>query len=55
MLYFINLQNLAYTSALKTQPIILPKWGILFQYGNAEVINIFFYPTLGKLTYLDNL
>ncbi len=33
--------NLAKTSADKTQPIILPKWGTLFTYGNADVISIF--------------
>jgi len=38
----LSLEYLAKVSALRTHPIIVPKCGELFTYGNAEVIKLFF-------------
>jgi len=48
VLYPINLQYLAKTSADNTLPIKLPKCGTLLHYGNADVIRIFLLLSFGK-------
>lgn len=38
------------TSALRTQPMMLPKWGTLLTYGKALVTRMFFLSSCGKLS-----
>jgi len=40
--YPISRLNRATTSADNKAPIIFPRWGTLFTYGRADVINVFF-------------
>jgi len=47
VLYPRNLQYLVYASALKTQPISVPRCGKLLQYGSALVTKIFLLPSSG--------
>lgn len=37
------------TSALRVLPMMLPRWGTLLQYGNADVISILVSPSFGSL------
>lgn len=41
--------HLAKISADRTDPIMLPKWGMLFTYGKAEVIITLRLPAMGNL------
>ena len=37
-------------SALRTQPMRLPRWGTLLTYGRAAVMSTFFSPSIGNLS-----
>lgn len=41
--------HLAKTSALRTEPTMLPRWGTLLTYGRALVMRIFLSPFLGRI------
>ena len=47
--YFSPITYLAKTSPLRTQPMILPRWGTLLTYGRALVTKIFLSPGTGSL------